>query len=223
MKPGIEPAPVVSTNRSVLHQLHGQRIKGGGRGASSQQEQEPRRVEADRQPGFQAPPAQMRQSDDFFRRRGLLGSGAAQSGGGAAQEQSASPTQTTTKRQPSRGSSAQLDGGARPRSTQRCDKGRGGSFNTVPATLRKPTLTDQLNALKTILHLYTSPCRWKERWEHSTSSQQKKKKVPNKRVLSFSLLPHATLNDVTTLMCLALQAAGGVQAPGAPPKGDLFK
>ena len=47
------------------------------------------------------------------------------------------------------------------------------------------------------------------------------KRDPSKLVLSFSPLPHSPLNDLTTLMCFALEAA--VQAPGAPPKGGLVQ
>ena len=43
-------------DRGVLHQLHEHRTLGGGRGASSQEEQEPRRVDAEDSQGSDAPP-----------------------------------------------------------------------------------------------------------------------------------------------------------------------
>ena len=53
---GIQAAPVVPVNYDVPRQLHEQR-KRIDRRAGQQEEQEPGRVEADRQPGLQAPPA----------------------------------------------------------------------------------------------------------------------------------------------------------------------
>ena len=60
---GIEPAPVVPIDRNVPHQLHEQRTKSCARGTSSPEEQEPRRVEADRQPGLQTSSNRGGQSD----------------------------------------------------------------------------------------------------------------------------------------------------------------
>ena len=59
--------------------------------------------------------------------------------------------------------------------------------------------------------------------EAGTCSFFSAKRDPSKLVLSSSLLPRSLLNNLTTLMCVALEATGGVQAPGAPPKGALFK
>ena len=79
-------------------------------------------------------------------------------------------------------------------------------LNKVLAALRKPSLPEQLNALTTILPCHTGPLS-------QTRSQQ---------TCPISLLPHSLLNNLTTLICFALQATGGVQAPGTPPKGALF-
>ena len=94
-------------------------------------------------------------------------------------------------------------------------------INSVLTALRKPTLTDQLNALKTILPFYKTPLQMER--EVGTCSFFSAKKDPSKLVLSFSLLPQSPLTEITALVCFALGAAGAERAPGAPPKGSLVQ
>ena len=76
----------------------------------------------------------------------------------------------------------------------------------------KPSLTEQLKALKTILHDHTSPLQMEK--ELGNSSFIAAKKDNNKLKLSTSLLP-PPLNDLTKLMCFALDAARRLQPPGS--------
>ena len=94
-------------------------------------------------------------------------------------------------------------------------------INSVLTALRKPSLTDQLSALKTILPFYKTPLQMER--EVGTCSFFSAKKDPSKLVLSFSLLPQSPSTEITTLVCFALGASGAERAPGAPPKGALFK
>ena len=93
--------------------------------------------------------------------------------------------------------------------------------NSVLTALHKPSLTDQLSALKAILPFYKTPLQMER--EVGTCSFFSAKKDPSKLVLSFSLLPQSPLTEITTLVCFALEAAGAERAPEAPPKGALFK
>ena len=166
---GDEPALVVPIDRNVPHQLHEQRTKSCAWRASGQEEQEPRRVEADRQPGLQTSSSRGVQSDVLpLGREESWSGGTNECGGGALQEQSATerpasprPHQITKPHL----SSAQIDSDARLRFALRGGKGRGGSAQQSPCSTTQPSPTE----LKTILTYCASPYRWEERWEHAPS------------------------------------------------------
>ena len=122
---GIEPALVVPIDRNVPHQLHEQRTKSCARGTSGQEEQEPRCVEADRQPGLQTSSTRGRQSDRLLLSREVPGSGGAvESGGGPLQEQSAAERPASPRPQ-KKGRSWQLcTTGQRCKTTLRSTKGQ---------------------------------------------------------------------------------------------------
>ena len=125
---GIQAAPVVPVNCDVPRQLHEQRMRIDRR-AGQQEEQEPGRVEADRQPGLQAPPARGGQDDILpLSRKVSWSSDAAQGCGGTLQQQSAGQGPTSSgpqqKSDPD-GSTAELDSDAGLHAALR-DDGRGG-------------------------------------------------------------------------------------------------
>ena len=187
------------------------------RGTSGQEEQEPRLVEADRQLGLQTSSTRGGQSDVLLlSREEPRSGGTAESGGSPLKEESAAERPASLRPQQesdTHGSSAQLDSDAGAK--EEVDR------HKKVLTLRKPSSTEQLSALKTILPSHTSPLQMER--EGGTCSFFSAKCDPSKHVPSFSLPPHTPLNDLTTLMCYALEATGGVQAPGALPKGALFK
>ena len=153
----LNPALVVPIDRNVPHQLHEQRTKSCAWGASGQEEQEPRRVEADRQSGLQTSSSRGVQSDVLpLGREGSWSGGTTECGGGALQEQSATerpasprPHQITKPHV----SSAQKDSDARLRFALRGGKGRGGSAQQSPCSTTQPSPTE----LKTILTYCASP------------------------------------------------------------------
>ena len=156
-------------DRGVLHQLHEHRTLGGGRGASSQEEQEPRRVDGEDSQGSEAPPRSQPCPDHDETATPM----AALLNWTATQDYA--PLHSVAKDEVDR-------------------------VNKVLAALRKPSLRDQLSPVKTMLH-------------SGTSSLQMEREVGT-CVLSFSLLPHCPLNELTTLMCFTLETRGreGVQA-----------
>ena len=94
-------------------------------------------------------------------------------------------------------------------------------INVILKTMQKPELTVQLEALKAVIGSFQTPLQMER--EVATCSFFAAKKDPNKLVLTFALLPHALTQPLTPLIAFAVEAAGGEPAPGAPPKGALFK
>ena len=221
---GIQAAPVVPVNYDVPRQLHEQR-KRVDRRADQQEEQEPGRVEADRQPGLQAPPARGGQGDVLPLSREMSWSGDAaevrRNTTRAERWPRVNLIRTTTKKATLM--AALLNWTATQDYTQLYETKREevDRTNSVLTALHKPSLTDQLSALKAILPFYKTPLQMER--EVGTCSFFSAKKDPSKLVLSFSLLPQSPLTEITTLVCFALEAAGAERAPGAPPKGALFK
>ena len=132
---GIQVAPVVPVNYDVPRQLHEQRTRVDRR-AGQQEEQEPGRVEADRQSGLQAPPARRGQSDVLpLSREVPRSSDAAQGCRRTLQEQSAGQGPTSSgpqqKSDPD-GSTVELDGDTRLHATLRDDKGGGRTDQLSP-------------------------------------------------------------------------------------------
>ena len=141
--------------------------------------------------------------------------------GGTQQEQSASQGPTTHSSQQESdldGSTVELDSGTGLHAALQNSE-RGGGLDLK--ALRKPNLTDQASALRTILPFYRTPLQMER--EVGICSFFSAKKDPSKLVLSFSLLPESPLTEIATLVCFALEAAGAERAPGAPPKGAVFK
>ena len=132
-------------NYDVPRQPHEQR-KRVDRRAGQQEEQEPGRVEADRQSGLQAPPARGGQSDVFpLSREVPRSSDAAQGWRGTLQEQSAGQGPTSSRPQQKSdpdGSTAELDSDTRLHAALRDDK-RGGRTDQLSSHIASQTEPDR--------------------------------------------------------------------------------
>ena len=195
---GMELALVVPIDRNVPHQLHEQRTKSCARGTSGQEEQEPRRVEADGQPGLQTSSTRGRQSDVLPLGRERPGAvaqlKAAEDHNKNRAPQRDQPHPDHIKKINPHGSSIQLDSDARLRIAPAGGKRRGGPLQQSPCS------ATQTKHDGTAERTQDNPALL-----HEPSSQ------PNAN--PANLLPHSSQRPDDAHV---LEAAGGVQAPGAP-------
>ena len=218
---GIEPAPVVPTDRNVPHQLHEQRTKSCAKGTMAKKSKNQdvsrqidnldyrlRQLEGDRVTYFLSAErcprvvAKLKAAEDHYKSR------APQRGQPHPDHNKKATLMAALLNWTAMQDNASLYEGAK----EEVDR-----HNKVLAAQRKPSLPEQLTALKKILPYYTIPLQRGGK----TCSFFSAKRYPSNLVLSFSLLPQSPLNDLTTLMCFALEATGGVQAPCSNEAGQI--